>query len=234
MEPHRDTEAALARIQAELVPWQQHNFPERPAWRCLVGAHEEFFEAKEARGNVEAYLDGVADHSIFLVDLCSALSISAPVAFKIGWDIADWRDDPWPRHLGKLTHHFLKLAQGIRGDPQYHRTAILTRIGCLFATLHREVEMLGEPYAETITKVWDEVKLRDWIAYPDTGRPPAPPADPNMAFAEAAQRPETRRGPPCCGWHEHVRAVCILPRGHDGDHAWSFGHAAAHDPGDDQ
>ena len=204
------TVATLARIQVEQVPWQQHNFPARTEWQCLLGVAEEYFEAQEALGDIATYLDGIADHSIFLIDLCTALGISAPVALQIGRDIADFSGRPWPRYVGKLIHHFLKLAQGIRGDAPYHHVAMKNAIGCLFATLEHDCGLLGYSYTEVVAKTWDEeVKPRDWVAYPETGRPSAEPYEPPKLIG-------------LCGPHPELDAVCILPKGHEGDHAWTM------------
>lgn len=198
-----ETAETLARIQAEQIPWQQHNFPERTEWQCLLGAEEEFHEAQDALGDRNEYLDAVADHSIFLIDLCTALGFQADVALRIGWDVADFEGRPWSRHLGKLTHHYLKLVQRIRGNADYHRSSMLNRIGCLFATLERDVELLGESYAATLAKTWDAVRARDWVRYPETGTPPANECEPV----------------PICGTYRNGN-LCVLPLGHEGDHAW--------------
>jgi NTP pyrophosphatase (non-canonical NTP hydrolase) len=109
-----------------------------------------------------------------------------------------WREHNFPHHtaddqfygmveeMGELAHANLKLKQNIRTDED-HAEKEMDAIGdfiiylCGYCT-RRELSL-----AECITRAWNEVKDRDWIAYPGTGRPPKdalggiPPGEPPAA-----------------------------------------------------
>lgn len=117
---------------------------------------------------------------------------------------ARWRDYNFPNHtaddqlmgmveeLGELAHARLKTKQGIRGDedlPQLETDAIgdIIIYLCGYCT-RRNISL-----AACISMAWWEVKDRDWIKYPTTGRPSEPTASPhssNRPFGDPWENPD--------------------------------------------
>jgi NTP pyrophosphatase (non-canonical NTP hydrolase) len=87
----------LRQLQAELRPWQEHNFPGRESWQPLLGIQEEVGELSHAhlkehqriRGTPEEHQaeakDAVADVVVFLADYCNAR----------GWDFQQLLEETW-------------------------------------------------------------------------------------------------------------------------------------------
>lgn len=95
----------LAKVQKELIPWQQHNFPDRPSWQPLVGMMEELGElshsflksAQNIRMNEDHYAkakDAIGDILVYLCDFCNALGWEAvPILEQVWSEVSqrDWR-----------------------------------------------------------------------------------------------------------------------------------------------
>ena len=75
--------------------------------------------------------------------------------------------------LGELAHAKLKLRQGIRGTPAEHTAAMQNAIGDLAIFIMSYCNHEGWDYQRIVNETWDEVERRDWVRYPQTGRPPA-------------------------------------------------------------
>lgn len=73
--------------------------------------------------------------------------------------------------LGELAHAWLKMDQGIRYDEALEDKE-MDAIGDLIIYLCGYCSARGLFLSECITRAWHEVKERDWIKYPETGRPP--------------------------------------------------------------
>lgn len=71
--------------------------------------------------------------------------------------------------LGELSHHYLKMQQGIRGDQDMHRAEIADAVADCVIYLAGVATYLGLDYGEIVQTVWDKVKTRDWITYPTDG-----------------------------------------------------------------
>ena len=96
---------------------------------------------------------------------------------------AAWRDHNFPQQnawhqlagcmeeLGELAHAFLKQEQRIRTNENLGAKEV-DAIGDLIIYLCGYCSYRGISLAECITTAWEEVKDRDWIKYPETGRPP--------------------------------------------------------------
>lgn len=94
----------LDRLQAELAPWVEHNFPDREPWQPLMGALEELGELAHAhlkshqgiRGTAAehdaAKRDAVGDAVVFLADYCNAHGYSLRECVEGAWEIASKRD----------------------------------------------------------------------------------------------------------------------------------------------
>ena len=161
----------LDAIQEEQKAWVSHNFPLRRQYEAVLGVCEEYFEAQETMGDTEAWLDAVADCTMYLTDFCTMQGVRSSDALLIGRMLDCESGRPWARHAGRLTKHFLKLTQGIRGTPEFHRAALLNAAGGIFATLERDLERMHVNYAALVRRVWLEVQKRDWKMYPFTGLP---------------------------------------------------------------
>lgn len=74
--------------------------------------------------------------------------------------------------LGELAHSHLKLEQGIRGNEE-HVAKSKDAIGDFAMFMMHYCTLRGWNYLELINQVWEVIKERDWIAYPETGFPPA-------------------------------------------------------------
>lgn len=113
---------------------------------------------------------------------------------------AEWRERNFPHHtaddnfygmveeLGELAHANLKLKQNIRTDED-HTAAEMDAIGDFIIYLCGYCTRRDISLADCVAQAWNEVKDRDWIRYPNTGRPPqdalrgTPPAEPEESGA---------------------------------------------------
>lgn len=96
----------IRKLQRDMLPWVQHNFPNRPAWQPLLGLQEELGELSHAylkraqgirvtedhNGNIK---DACADILIFLCDFCNAEGIDLESVVTEVWENVvskrDWR-----------------------------------------------------------------------------------------------------------------------------------------------
>ena len=69
--------------------------------------------------------------------------------------------------VGKLANSMLKLDQGIRGDD--HIAEAKDAVGDIAIFLMNFCNKQGWNFEEILTETWNEVKGRDWIAFPDAG-----------------------------------------------------------------
>lgn len=79
--------------------------------------------------------------------------------------------------VGELAHAYLKMEQGIRGTQEELDAKIDDAIGDLCIYLFSFCNMTDRNLLVLINKAWDEVRQRDWIRYPETGRPQVLTAD---------------------------------------------------------
>lgn len=73
--------------------------------------------------------------------------------------------------LGELAHAWLKQDQGIRTDEDLSDQE-MDAIGDMVIYLCGYCSARNLSLFECINRAWDEVKDRDWVKYPGTGRPP--------------------------------------------------------------
>lgn len=71
--------------------------------------------------------------------------------------------------LGELSHHFLKMRQGIRGSEEEHVEGILDAVADAVIFLAGVCTWMGADYGELVSDTWDRVKQRDWVANPVHG-----------------------------------------------------------------
>lgn len=75
--------------------------------------------------------------------------------------------------IGEITHAFLKREQGIRGAREQHDEAIRDGLGDLSVYMAAFSNSEDINLEQAVRHTWEEVRERDWIAYPHTGgRPP--------------------------------------------------------------
>lgn len=79
--------------------------------------------------------------------------------------------------VGELAHAYLKMEQGIRGTQEELDAKIDDAIGDLCIYLFSFCNMTDRNLLVLINKAWDEVRQRNWILYPTTGRPQVLTAD---------------------------------------------------------
>jgi NTP pyrophosphatase (non-canonical NTP hydrolase) len=103
----------LKKVQKELKPWQEHNFPGRPSWQPLLGIQEEVGELahaylKQTQGirtnenHVEAIKDALGDILVYMCDFCNAEGIDLADELSKTWDIVKLRDWKKNSHTGKV------------------------------------------------------------------------------------------------------------------------------------
>jgi len=73
--------------------------------------------------------------------------------------------------MGELAHAFLKREQGIRGTDEEHAAAIKDAVGDVLVYLMGFCDTQGLQILDCVNDAWDEVKDRDWVKYPGSGRP---------------------------------------------------------------
>ena len=71
--------------------------------------------------------------------------------------------------MGELSHAFLKLRQGIRGDVNDHLDEIRDAIGDWVIFCAAFCDKMGLDLEDCISKTWGEVRGRDWKKYPENG-----------------------------------------------------------------
>lgn len=74
--------------------------------------------------------------------------------------------------VGELAHSHLKMEQGIRGNVDEHKMKAADAIGDIAVFLAHYCHLNGYSLHGCIEAAWNEVKDRDWINYPKTGRRP--------------------------------------------------------------
>jgi NTP pyrophosphatase (non-canonical NTP hydrolase) len=71
--------------------------------------------------------------------------------------------------IGELSHHFLKLRQGIRGNTEEHVEGMLDSVADCVIFLAGVCSHLGTDYGELVNDTWAQVKERDWVNDPQDG-----------------------------------------------------------------
>lgn len=76
--------------------------------------------------------------------------------------------------IGELCHAHLKDEQGIRGTKEEHKKAKEDAIGDVIIYLAHYCALNNTTLYQCIISAWNEVKDRDWIKYPTTGKSTEP------------------------------------------------------------
>lgn len=145
----------LEQLQAENRQWQLRNFPNQLPHQPLLGLVEEFGELETAE-NTEAAEDAIADCAIYLANYCSLNGLVLSDAACGINDIA----------LYRLCHFHLKGEQGIRYTPDTIKAAKQDCVNEIVQLLRESARLEGVSFYQAITKVWNVVKQRNWVANP--------------------------------------------------------------------
>jgi NTP pyrophosphatase (non-canonical NTP hydrolase) len=96
----------LSQVQVELRPWQEHNFPGRPAWQPLLGIGEELGELNHSFLKREQQIrmnedhdaklrDALGDILIYMCDFANAEGLDLDAILAETWQEVvqkrDWR-----------------------------------------------------------------------------------------------------------------------------------------------
>lgn len=80
--------------------------------------------------------------------------------------------------VGELAHAHLKKDQNIRGyDHGQYMIEAKDAVGDIVIYLASYCNTNGINLGQAVQEAWDEVRNRDWVKYPHTGRPPQPEAE---------------------------------------------------------
>lgn len=71
--------------------------------------------------------------------------------------------------LGELSHSFLKMKQGIRGEKSEHLIKIKDAVGDLTIFMMAFCSKLGIDFGEAVEDTWEEVRLRNWLENKNDG-----------------------------------------------------------------
>jgi NTP pyrophosphatase (non-canonical NTP hydrolase) len=160
----------LAILQSQQVDWVKHNFGDRPSWMPLLGIIEELGELDKAIDDMSDHgiADAIADTMIYMADFATAMGWSLQLdVFDRRCKVGRFSFIYW---AGKLAHAHLKGAQNIRVT-EAHKSNALEAVRAIVWMLER-IAARYEYDVESVTwQVWQEVKKRDWKAYPETGLP---------------------------------------------------------------
>lgn len=162
--------------------WIAHNFPDQkaqgsPATETVMGCVEEVGELAHAhlkelqgiRGTAEEHQanakDSIGDLCVYLLGVMSHLGY-VPSNGTTTVSTIDNTD----QCVLLLAGHVGKLAKGtVRAHSVF---AIQGSVDMIAHYARRYCELRGWDFDAIVQGTWDAVKERDWIAYPDTGRPP--------------------------------------------------------------
>lgn len=97
-------------LQAELRPWQKHNFPRRLSWEPLMGLVEEVGELAHSHlkdhqnirleeDHVAKSKDAIGDIVVYLADYCNARGFDLDEIVQETWEEVKKRD--WDEHRKK-------------------------------------------------------------------------------------------------------------------------------------
>ena len=112
-----------------------------------------------------AVVDAIGDIAIYMLDYCGKRGWQ----LKTFWDVRNCRNEQqcndWDNlvpHAGKLAHHDLKSAQGIRGKQEVHDQEIMMTLCAILAHLEFISRYINEDFLAILDAVWAKVSKRDW------------------------------------------------------------------------
>ena len=102
-------------------------------------------------------------------------------------EIAEWARYNFPKEdvldcmlglseeVGELSRSILKSRQGIRGTEAEHKAAAAEEVGDILIFLFEFCTKMNLDLEKCLRDKWAKVRLRDWVAYSETGKPPMIP-----------------------------------------------------------
>ena len=72
--------------------------------------------------------------------------------------------------IGKISHSFLKMHQGIRGTTEQHMADISDAVGDIIIYLAHFCTMNGIDMQKAVENTWAEVSQRDWVNHKGNGK----------------------------------------------------------------
>jgi hypothetical protein len=165
------SEGKLTRIQREVGPWQQHNFPDSTLLEPFAGIVEEWGEYVEDESKMA---DAIGDIVIYTCDACRRVGLDAQQLFQEGQAAAndsnfefevfkDMTDLESLIFSGRLLHSALKLQQGIRGTRDEHIAKLRSLLVEMFAQLYCDAHEFLSSHVDVIAlDTWERVSRRDW------------------------------------------------------------------------
>lgn len=111
--------------------------------------------------NLAEKQDAVADMFIFMMHYCTLMDIDVGEVYAIRVSSAD----STPVMIGRLAHHHLKKAQGIRGSQAEHHAAIKEALAHLVQRLREEFDGAPDLFVNLVEATWEEVRGRDWVKH---------------------------------------------------------------------
>ncbi len=185
----------LKQLQTEHKAWAERNFPGAPDTQSFFGMVEELGEMadsltlimyKDSKG-FDHFKDAIADIIIFMAHFANANNIDMS---EFNSDISENMKNGFgigsilkvilhlQSAIGQVAHAHLKKEQGIRIGED-HNGKIRQGLENIVALLKYLIEDFFEVYiegirngvilADVVWDTWQEVKKRDWIAYPKNG-----------------------------------------------------------------
>lgn len=158
---------SFTKLQNEQKPWVAHNFPRRQVHHPLVGMFEEYGELLIAETGAEIQ-DAVADITIFLTDFCTMNDFNLDqILYMNKREDISWMDSGQALNgiafsISKISHHYLKRDQNIRGDFKTHTDQIEIRVSQLIGFLRHFSRTCGFDFERAVEDTWRQVSKRDW------------------------------------------------------------------------
>jgi len=142
-----DLEHTMATVKQEQIPWVNDNFFGRQTYFPLIGMCEEVGEL------YDTVLQLSEHEKMDATTLLNTLRVHA--------------------ELGKVCHAYLKLQQGIRGDREQHKKAIIQNLKSSINAMYivNANWFPNIPLSRNLSSVWEQVVKRDWHANAYTGEP---------------------------------------------------------------
>lgn len=161
---------SFTKLQEEQKPWVARNFPNRDKGDPLFGMFEEYAELLIA-DNLDEVKDAVADISIFLTDFCNTNDLNLDQILYLYNKKENLSElDEFQKltnaigfTIGKISHHYLKRKQNIRGSYAEHTDKIAQRISELVGILRALSTACDFNYEQAVLDTWNNiVSKRVW------------------------------------------------------------------------
>lgn len=160
---------SFTKLQEEQKPWVARNFPNRDSGDPLFGMFEEYGELLIA-DTLEEAKDAIADITIFLTDFCNVNSLNVDqilYLYNKKDNLSQLDNQQLVNAIGfaisKISHHFLKRKQKIRGTYEEHTENIAKRISELVGILRELSRACDFSYEDAVTHTWNNiVSKREW------------------------------------------------------------------------